>query len=416
MAELQKSTKIKNSLSKKSPVLKKVLGSMADTKNRNRYKKAAKKAVDDRLIVFMSFMGKKYADSPRAIYEYMLNCDSYKDYRFVWAFVEPDKYGFLENNDRTIVVKHNSDKHYRYYATAKYWVTNSRVPDVIPKREAQIYVQCWHGTPLKRLGLDVDVKGANEKYSIEEMKKKYRTDALKYSYMISPSGFCTEKFVSAFGLDLVGREDIILETGYPRNDDLRNFTEEKAERIKTKLGIPKDKKVVLYAPTWRENQYSSTVGYTYKEEVDFDLLREHLGDEYVFLFRAHYFVASKFDFAKYQGFVYDVSAYDEINDLYIVADMLITDYSSVFFDYANLRRPIIFYMYDLPIYRDEMRGFYISLDELPGNIVETEETLINEIRTADNWTPDNKYDDFNKKYNPLDDGDASKRVAELVFG
>lgn len=407
--------KIRNELTKRSRLMKKLIDAAAFRKNSRRYKAQAVNPVQDNVIVFMSFMGNKYADSPRAIYEYMLNNPEYDKYEFCWFFKNPDKYRFLENNSRTRVYKYNSDDHYRYYATAGYWVTNSRVPDVIPRREGQVYLQCWHGTPLKRLGFDVKVHGANAKYTPKDVSRQYGIDAMKYTYMTSPSRFCTEKFISAFGLDKVGREDIIIEKGYPRNDFLSNFTEEDVKRIKKQFDLPEDKKIILYAPTWRDNQHTSGVGYVYKEEVDFDRLREELGDEYIILFRAHYFVANKFDFDRYEGFIRDVSGYDEINDLYVISDMLITDYSSVFFDYAILKRPIIFYMYDLEMYRDEVRGFYISLDELPGPVITEGEKLAPAIIAGLNGEPDSRYAAFNKKYNYLDDGGACRRVAETVF-
>ena len=134
--------------------------------------------------------------------------------------------------------------------------------------------------------------------------------------------------------------------------------------------------MVLYAPTFRDTEHSGSVGYTFRAELDFDLLRERLGDDTVVLFRPHYLVANSFDFARYEGFVFDVSAVLDINDLYIASDVLVTDYSSVFFDYVNLDRPIVFYMYDLEQYASELRGFYLDLDELPGPIVRTAEDLV----------------------------------------
>ena len=184
-----------------------------------------------------------------------------------------------------------------------------------------------------------------------------------------------------------------------------------------RLRLPEDKKIILYAPTWRDNQHKAGVGYTYELGVDFDYLREQLEDEYVILFRAHYLVASKFNFAKYKGFVYNASKMDDINKLYVIADLLITDYSSVFFDYANLNRPILFYMYDLEDYGSEIRGFYIDLSELPGNIVEKQEDLVREIRAVkyDTAYYTEKYKTFHEKFNPLDDGKATDRVIEAVI-
>ena len=143
-------------------------------------------------------------------------------------------------------------------------------------------------------------------------------------------------------------------------------------------------------------------------------MQRELSESYVVLFRAHYFVANNFDFEKYSGFVYDASYYEDINDLYIVSDMLVTDYSSVFFDYAVLRKPIIFFMYDLEEYAEQIRGFYLSLDELPGNICTNEEQLLDEIKSGGSILH-SRYDNFNKEYNYLDDGQATKRVVEKVF-
>ena len=146
-----------------------------------------------------------------------------------------------------------------------------------------------------------------------------------------------------------------------------------------------------------------------------DRLRRELGDDYVILFRVHYFVANQFDFTRYEGFVYNVTEYDDISALYVISDMLITDYSSVFFDFANLGRPMIFYMYDREAYADDIRGFYLSLDELPGPIVTTEEELLDSIKNYRKDDYDEKYREFNQKYNPLDDGHASERVIDILF-
>ena len=118
-----------------------------------------------------------------------------------------------------------------------------------------------------------------------------------------------------------------------------------------------------------------------------------------------------------RGFVYDVSKVDDINELYVISDMLITDYSSVFFDYANLKRPIIFYMYDLEHYRDKSNGFYIDVEtELPGRIIKTDDDLIKEIiRVTKDFKYDEQYKRFNQTYNYLDDGNASQRVVEEVI-
>ncbi len=373
--------------------------------------------VDDKTVVFSCYKGKSYTCSPRPLYEYMVNCDKYKDYKLVWFFKDPTDYKFLEENRNTILVKTNSKQYRKYLHTAKYWIFNYKIPDYIKPTKNQVFLQCWHGTPLKRLGCDL-MHFDNSLNTMEEMKKRYKVEAEKFSYFLSPSRYASERFISAWNLKEIGKEDIILEKGYPRNDFLYNYTQDDVEKYKQEiLGENINKKVIFYAPTYRSNQHESGVGYVYKEEVDFEKLREKLGEEYVILFRPHYFIANVFNFDKYKGFVYDVSNVNEINELYIISDILITDYSSVFFDFANLKRPIIYYMYDLEHYRDESNGFYFNIEkELPGPIVKTDDELIEEIKKATtDFKYDEKYEAFNKKYNYLDDGHASERVLEEVI-
>lgn len=378
--------------------------------------KAANKT-DAKTICFKAFNGKSYSCSPKAIYEYMLTQEQFKDFKFIWVFKEPEKHRYLEKNPNTTLVQDSTRAYLKAMAVSKYWIHNYRVSDHIYPKENQIYVQCWHGTPLKKLGYDI-TKGDNVLNSIEEIRFKYKVDAAKFKAILSPSRFASEKFISAWNLKAIGKENCVIEQGYPRNDKLFHADEADRQRVRKALGIEGvNKKIIFYAPTWRDNQHDSTIGYTYKTEVDFDKLKEALGEEYIILFRAHYLVANSFDFEKYSGFVYDVSSYDDINDLYIVSDLLITDYSSVFFDYANLRRPMLFYMYDFDSYKNEMRDFYFDIDELPGPIVKDEDSLIEAIRGLDRYmlAYGEKYIAFHNKFNYLDDGHASARVMDAVM-
>lgn len=374
------------------------------------------KKVDDKLVIFGCYGGKSYACSPKAIYEFMQNDSRFDDYKFVWAFKDVNKYKYLEENKNTVVVQQGKKEYQKYMAKAKYWIFNYKIAEHIYPKKNQVFVQCWHGTPLKRLGCDL-IHFDNALNTIKGIKKRYKIEAKKFSYFISPSKFATEKFISAWNLKEIGKDDIIIEQGYPRNDFLFNYTEDDVKSVKEKLGIAEEnKKLILYAPTYRGNQHESGVGYVYKEEVDFERMQKDLGKDYIILFRPHYFIANVFDFKKYEGFVYDVSDVDDINELYIISDILITDYSSVFFDYANLKRPIIYHMYDLEHYRDESNGFYIDLDELPGKITRKDDELIDEIkRCSEEFSYDEKYERFNKKYNYLDDGQASERVIKEIL-
>lgn len=373
--------------------------------------------VDEKTVIFGCFNGRSYCDSPKAIYKAMLKDERFKDYHFIWVFKKPKEHEYLEENKNTVVVKTLGKKYCKALARAKYWVFNYKIPDYIYPKKDQVFVQCWHGTPLKRLGCDLEHFN-NALNTLKGMQKRYKKETKKFSYFLSPSEFASEKFASIWNMKAVGKENCILELGYPRNDFLYNYTKEDLKRIKETLQIANvNKKIILYAPTYRDNQHTSGVGYTYKTEVDFDKLQKELGQDYIILFRSHWLVANNFDFEKYKDFIYNVSDYDDINELYVIADMLITDYSSVFFDYANLKKPILFYMYDLEAYRDDIRGFYLDLKELPGPILRTEEELIESIKQyTTNLDFYNKtYKNFNQKFNYLDDGKASVRVLDAII-
>lgn len=372
--------------------------------------------VDEKTILFEVFGGRNYSCSPKYIYEKMITMPEFKDYKFVWSFKDIDAHE-IKKTDNLILVKHASKEYYKYCASSKYWIVNSIMGEHIKKKKNQIYVQCWHGTPLKRLRNDIEVSGSVLN-TIKEIRKRNDRDSSRFDYFLSPSKFATEKFTSAFNLENLGKKDIIIEEGYPRNESLFTYTEEDVKRIKEKFGVPNDKKVIFYLPTFRDNQHTSGVGYTYSLNIDFDRLKEKFSDKYVILFSAHYFVANSIDLSKYEGFVINAnSKLDDINDLYIISDIIMTDYSSVFFDFANLKRPMLFYMYDLDSYKNNLRDFYMDLDELPGPIAKTQEELEHNLENIEEISKEykEKYEKFNKKFNYLDDKDATERVINKIF-
>ena len=403
-------------IAKKNVYARKAMRVLVNTYRRLKYDFLTRNVtVDEKTIAFNSFNGKFYSCTPRAIYEYMLQDERFSDYKFIWVVRDLEKYSYLCENANTTIVKNRTKEYAKALASAKYWIFNYRIYDYIYPKKEQNYVQCWHGTPLKRLGYDIEVS-QNAMNSREEIRYKYRTDAEKFSYILSPSAFASEKFASAWNLNDTGQSEKIMEVGYPRNDFISNYKQEEVIKIKNELGIPLDKKVLLYAPTWRDNQHVSGVGYVYSNPVDFAKMQEILGSEWVILFRAHYLVANAFEFDKYEGFVYNASGHDDINELYIISDMLVTDYSSVFFDYAILKRPVLFYMYDLEEYANDVRGFYIDLTELPGPIVTTEEEFIDKVKNVNEWFAfDDRYRKFDQKFNYLNDGNACSRFVNYLF-
>jgi len=357
-------------------------------------------------IVFESFLGKQFSDNPKAIYEYIK--ENYPEYKLYWGVDRRSAYNFPKKEINYLT--RLSPKWIWIMATSKYWITNSRLPLWIPKPKHTKYVQTWHGTPLKKLGLDilnVQMAGMNTKLYREEFLK----EAKKWDYLISPNAYSTKIFRSAFVFDKT-----IIESGYPRNDYLHvNNNKNFIAKIKRSLNIQHDKKVILYAPTWRDDDYYDTGKYKFNIRLDLDKLKEVFGDNYILLLRMHYLVAENLNLEAYKGFVYDYSTYNDINDLYLIADLLITDYSSVFFDYANLKRPMLFYVYDIEDYKDNLRGFYFDFEaKAPGPLVKTTEEIIREIETIENGNF--VYDEvFYNKFCYLEDGYASKRVVEEIF-
>lgn len=381
---------------------------------------------DSRMAIFQCFGGRQFGCSPRAIYERMLEDSRFDGYKLIWAFQESEMEKFADEPllQRAQFVKVGSDKYLETCARAKYWVFNTRVAEYITPKPDQVYVQCWHGTPLKRLGYDVTIETQNALNTTDELAERFGMDSKKWTYLLSPSAYTSQHLADAFGLKEERRASVVLEEGYPRNDRIVRVCENPEAldaftgAFREELGIPTEKKILLYAPTWRDDSYQAGTGYVMEDTLlDFDAMRTALGDEWVVLFRAHYYIANHFDFSAYEGFVYDVSKQADINDLYIVADALLTDYSSVFFDYANTARPIMFFWPDYQHYANDIRGFYFGLDELPGPHCFTNDEVIAAVKDLPNY--DEKYGKdyaaFRQTFCPKDDGHAAERVIEKVF-
>src|SRR5699024_4900417 len=231
---------------RRSKYIKKILKSIFLT--------ASKLPVYKKVIVFESFSGKQYSDNPKALYLYIrLN---YPDYKLYWSL---DRYYKHKYQDKNLdILSRFSLKWILIMARSEYWITNSRLPLWIPKPKHRNYIQTWHGTPLRKLGADikeVHMPGTNT----TKYKENFLKEASKWDYLISPNAYSTEIFQRAFDFN-----QTIIESGYPRNDVLytSNSTTE-INKIKSRLNIPIDKKVILYAPTWRDNDYYSIGKYKF---------------------------------------------------------------------------------------------------------------------------------------------------------
>ena len=364
-----------------------------------------KQKINENQIFIESFRGDFYSDSPKYLYQYLH--EHYGDkYEFVW--VMNHKGTKIPGNPKT--VKKLSLDYFRQAAKSKYWLINTRQSVMLSKRPEQIMVSTWHGTPLKKLGFDM----GNLYLDDPQSKFNYKKDSAEWNYLISPNEFTTEKLRSSFAY-----EGEVLEYGYPRNDILYNYTDEMVDKIKSDLNLPKDKKVILYAPTWRDDESYDIGKVRFNLKLDLDNLKESLSDEYIVLIRTHYFIANNLDLSRFEGFVFDVSKYEDIAELYLISDILITDYSSVFFDFANLKRPILFYTYDLDKYSNMLRGFYMDIHtEVPGPLLYTTDEVVDAIKNIDsvNMQYHDRYEEFYERFCSIDDGNASKRIVEKIWG
>jgi len=362
--------------------------------------------VKPKQIIFESFQGKSASDSPYALYLQLQK--SLPNAKFIWVFANDNIEGFhtLQNRPNTHCVIRGTTAYFQAYASSQYWIVNCRLPYRLLSNSKQTVIQCWHGTPLKKLGMDIKVEN-HPTSSLKAMHFAYQWEGRRCDYFLSPSAYASNCFVSSFGLD----KNQIVELGYPRNDSLFRYKDdiEYQQAIKQKLGIKKDKKVILYAPTFRDDDFSNGK-HIATNRLDNDAFKTQFEDVQ-FLFRGHYFanVESKKDTA-----FLDVSDYPLINDLLLIADEIITDYSSLFFDYLILERPMYFYMYDKNKYLNDIRGAYLNVDtDMPGPIIENQKDLLHAMKNIK--ATKEQLDKFNKLYNPNEDGQSSFRIHDTII-
>lgn len=355
-----------------------------------------------RTAVFESWRG-RYSDSPRAISEHLSQIRP--DIPQVWV-VENDDVVLPDGLTRVV---RNSPDYFRRLLTARWVVTNDAMPRYPAKTSRTTYAQTWHGTPLKRIGFDVarDRYAGNETYL-----RRLRADVARWDYLVSPSPFATRVFRQAF--DYGGE---ILEVGYPRNDLLAGpLAARTGERVRHALGIDPGTRVVLYAPTWREDSVAADGTPTMSLTEELTALADSVGTGTVVLARLHRLIADRL--TDLHEAVWDVSDYPDIQELYLAADVLVTDYSSVMFDFAVTGRPMIFLASDLERYRDVLRGFYFDFEETaPGPVLRRPEEVGDALSDLARLGAEHaeRYAAFVAQFCPLEDGSATERVCATVF-
>jgi CDP-glycerol glycerophosphotransferase len=354
-------------------------------------------------VFYDCFYGRQFSDSPRAVYE-----------RLVERGLPLEHYWSVQNRqfevpDPATAVTYGSRAWYEALATSRYIVTNTHLPHWFQRREGQTVVQTWHGTPLKKIAFDVpDLKTADPLYL-----EKIAQEIPNWSYLVSPNEFCTEQLPKAFSYD-----GPVLETGYPRNDIFyRGDTDELRSKLTKLLDLPSDKKLVLYAPTWRDNEFYGRGQYKFTSPFDFEAAQRELGDDHVMLVRRHPNIVDPVPGAG-EGFVWDVSMYPDVAELLAVSDVLMTDYSSLMFDFANTGRPMLFFAYDLEDYRDNLRGFYFDFESIvPGPILGTTEAVVEALKRPEALEADHadRYREFQRRFCGPEDGGAADRLIDAVF-
>ncbi|MGA4841567.1 bifunctional glycosyltransferase/CDP-glycerol:glycerophosphate glycerophosphotransferase [Streptomyces sp. G45] len=306
-------------------------------------------------------------------------------------------------------VTEHSAEWYEALARCRRIVTAGHLPDFFERREGQTVVQTWHGAPLKRVGTDLTDTLYADHDHLDALPRLSR----QWNVLVSPGRFATGHLGRALAYD-----GEVLEAGSPRNDVL--FAEDRhkvAERVRRDLGLGPDKRIVLYAPTYRDHLAAAPGRFRYEAALDLRAVERSLGDDHVLLVRKHPLTCGRLPDAR-APFVRDVSAHPRAAELLLIADVLVTDYSSLMFDFAHTGRPMLFHTYDLAHYRDTVRGFYLDFESrAPGPLLASTGEVVDALRDLDAVTARHAaaYEAFRADYCDLDDGRAAARVAERLM-
>ncbi|WP_104524717.1 CDP-glycerol glycerophosphotransferase family protein [Blastococcus atacamensis] len=352
-------------------------------------------------IVYVAFRG-HFSDSPRALYEALL--ERGVDATHTWLAAEHTAATFPAGID---TVPFGSAECIATLEAADLVISNDHIPLDWEKKPGATYVQTWHGTMLKRIHNDV-------LWAPEGRLAYLDQDIARWDLLLSPNAVTTERLRKAFGFT-----GPIHETGLPRNDLLSSpEREELRAKVRADLGIEPGQTAVLYTPTWRDNLVFAGAGsQDFEFAIDLEDFSARLGGDHVLLLRLHNMVMDRLEIVEGSA-VHDVCSHPDIRDLYLAADLMVTDYSSTMFDFAITGRPLLFYTYDLESYRDELRGFYFDLEDVaPGPLVRDSRELVTAIADLDSIRSEyaERYARFQETFCHLEDGSATERVLDLIL-
>lgn len=369
--------------------------------------------IEEKTVLYDAFSGLGVLDSPRALFKAMLKREEFADFTHIWAVNNKSlSWGNMKEFSDLPNVKfvlRNSNTYLRYLSVSKYIIANSSVPQYFARRPEQVYLNTWHGVPTKVMGYERPGQRVNATENIEH-------NYLNATHLIAANHFTGERmFKQAYMLDGI-YEGILIDEPLPRTDAIYNTDRDYVMGKLADAGIVTDKKIIVYAPTWKGALYNNLV-YDLTELKDaVKTIRSRINnDEYDVFLRVHYFL--------YRSILMDeemkklcIPFTVDTNELLSVVDILISDYSSIFFDFLGTRRPILFYVPDLKEYT-ENRGLYIPMDQLPGPVKETLEDIADCINDIDRIREAyrEKYDAMHTWCCAYEDGHAADRVLDAVF-
>ena len=374
----------------------KEIGAYAAKQLRTTYHAPGDVGVED-AIYFESFIGKFCACNPKAIFDEIRRRDT--GLTFYWGVKDLS----VPIPSGAIAVTIRSAEWWRVRHQARYLVTNDWLHETFQHRPHQRVMQTWHGTALKLLGLDRWKARDNSSFVSSVQKESGRWDVL-----LAENAYSVDLMRRAY--DYSGQ---VLESGYPRNDILVSDAGAAIrEQLRSLLRIEPDQQALLYAPTWRDDRSSIP------NELDLAALAERLGDAFVILARGHANTLrrnAELNLAR----VIDVTSYPEASDLFCAADLCITDYSSVMFDFTVTGKPLLFFTPDYERYMNEQRGVYFELrDQAPGPMLNTmdevADAVVNSATIRQQWSE--RYDAWSQQFNAWDDGKASVRATDALLG
>lgn len=345
---------------------------------------------DDKLLLFVSYGGRHFNDSPKILYEAMLADTRFAGYKLLWAFRNPEMY----KNEIKDSVRIDSFKFYRFALKARCWITNVSVTRGLSfKGKKTFYFHTTHVTLPKLSGFDVKDKNV------------FNTKSdLTYDCSIAQSPYEAHLQESMFALN----SKQIFVTGLPKNDRLSKVSAEEVEELKDKLSLPQNKKLILYAPTYREDNPTGM-----RCQANFRLWHEILGDDYFIIFRVHPTVASETDLSEFKGFIGDYSSYSDNIDLMLVADALISDYSGIFFEFGVQDKPMYCYAYDYDDYIRKRALYFDIRKEIPGGYM-SENNLLKLIKEGRKPAVMDKVHKFRSKY-ITEIGHATEQCLDIII-